>query len=123
MGWGILVSQREQWSAGNLVTPTEYHDPDCYVAFYCNTGDEAFGPLTTARGSPAYVKQQFYEHWPEACRVVVGREVDPRSIDHNMLYRLTYLTVLLGGIEAYQTREEYNEMWGGDNEVWGVEEE
>tara|TARA_R100001510_G_scaffold12367_1_gene9616 strand:- start:10904 stop:11269 length:366 start_codon:yes stop_codon:yes gene_type:complete len=121
MGWGILVSQREQWSAGSLVTPTDYHDPDCYVAFYCNTGDEAFGPLTTARGSPAYVKQEFYRHWDDACREVVGHPIDPRRFnnpaDYSLLYQIIYLTILLGGIEAYQTREEYDEMFpGGEDE-------
>jgi len=103
MGWGILVSQRD------------YHDDDCYVAFYCNTGDEAFGPLTTARGSPAYVKQQFYEHWDDACREVLGNPVDPRTFNdvrgYSVLYQIAYLTILLGGIEAYQTREEYDEMF------------
>ncbi len=109
MGWGILASQRD------------YHDPDCYVAFYCNTGDEAFGPLTTARGSPAYVKQEFYKHWEDACREVVGHPIDPRRFnnpaDYSLLYQIIYLTILLGGIEAYQTREEYDEMFpGGEDE-------
>lgn len=110
MAWGILASQRDG-----------YNDPDCYVAFFCNTGDEAFGPLTTARGSPAYVKQQFYEHWEDACREVVGYPIDPRTFNdvqgYSLLYQITYLTILLGGIEAYQTREEYDEMFnGGEDE-------
>ena len=110
MGWGILASQYDG-----------YHDPDCYVAFYCNTGDEAFGPLTTARGSPNYVKQQFYKHWEDACREVVGHPIDPRTFNnaqgYSLLYQITYLTILLGGIEAYQTREEYDEMFpGGEDE-------
>ena len=108
MGWGILVSQRD------------YDDDDCYVAFYCNTGDEAFGPLTTARGSPAYVKQQFYEHWDDACCAVLGTPVDPRTFsgraDYSVLYQIAYRTILAAGIEAYQTWEEYNEMFNGGEE-------
>ena len=100
MGWGVLVS------------PRDYDDDDCYLAFYCNTGDEAFGPLTGVTGSPGYVKTAFYRAWPEACRAVVGREVDPRSIDSFTLERLTYLTVLTAGVQTYQTAEEYNELWG-----------
>mgnify|MGYP003132753173 FL=1 len=104
MGWGILVSQRD------------YDDDDCYVAFYCNTGDEAFGPLETARGSPIFIKRQFYEHWPEACRAVLGSEVDPRGQSPDMLHRLVYLTFLIGGIGSYHTKEEYNEIWAGEEE-------
>ena len=111
MGWGVLVS------------PRDYDDDDCYLAFYCNTGDEAFGPLFGVTGSAQHVKTAFYRAWPEACRAVIGREVDPRSVDPNMLHRLTYLTVLFAGVESYQTLAEYNEMWGGDNELWGGEQE
>ncbi len=36
---------------------------------------------------------------------------------YSLLYQITYLTILLGGIEAYQTREEYDEMFpGGEDE-------
>ena len=52
MGWGVLVSQRD------------YDDDDCYLAFYCNTGDEAFGPLFGVTGSAQHVKTAFYRAWP-----------------------------------------------------------
>ena len=108
MGWVILASPRGDYD-------------DCYVAFACNTGDEAFGPLTSARGTPAHVKNQFYDHWEEACREVIGHPIDPRTLnsrgDYSLLYQIAYLTVVLGGIETYQTREEYDEMFnGGEDE-------
>lgn len=104
MGWGVLVS------------PRDYDDDDCYLAFYCNTGDEAFGPLFGVTGSPCYVKTAFYRAWPEACRAVFGSEVDPRGLDSNTLHRLTYLTVLTAGVQSYQTFQEYKEIWGGEEE-------
>lgn len=103
MGWGILVSQRDY--------------DDCYVAFFCNTADEAFGPLLSVRGTPEEVKRAFYANWENACREAWGHPIDPRSCnreDFALLYQITYLTFVLAGIDHHYTREEYDEIFGAE---------
>jgi hypothetical protein len=99
MGWGILASPRD--------------DDDCYVAFFCNTSDEAFGPLLSVRGTPKEVKRAFYANWDNACREVQGSPIDPRSYNP-LLYQISYLTFALAGIDPHYTREEYDEMFGAE---------
>jgi len=102
MGWGILASPRGDYG-------------ECYVAFFCNTGDEAFGPLLSVRGSPEYVKDRFYAEWDNACEELFGHRIDPRSCNNRegyaMLYQVAYLTVVLSGLDPHYTREEYEEIF------------
>jgi hypothetical protein len=96
MGWGLLVSQRRL--AG------------FFVSFYCDTSDQAFGPLLRVNGLRAEtVRGEFDTYWKQACiRMNVG--YDPRTHDMNELYLTAYLTFVMSGIDRNFTEEEWREL-------------
>lgn len=105
MGWGLLVSPRPL--AGY------------FVSFYCDTVDEAFGPLLRVNGRSAEsIRGEFHTYWKRACnRMNVG--YDPRTQESMELYLTAYLTFAMSGIDANFSIEEWEELAHG---FMGVEQ-
>lgn len=101
MGWEILVGNAwDDWKR---------------IVFFCNTADEAFGPVLTVEGYDSdYIKTRFYDAWPQACIEIFGHERDPRSMGpHDDLHQVGRLTLVLAGFDE---REEYDEIYGPEVE-------
>ena len=97
MGWEVLVGQH--WGNWNN------------IVFFCNTSDEAFGPVLSVEGYDCdYIRTRFYDAWPQACVEIYGHERDPRSMGpRGDLYQVGMLTLVHAGLRE---REEYDEMYG-----------
>lgn len=98
MGWGLLVSQNP---LGGF-----------FVSFYCDTTDQAFGPLLRVNGIGAStVRHEFYTYWERACNTMNVRS-DPRTHDMNELHLTAYLTFVMSGIDHNYSEEEWRELAG-----------
>jgi len=109
MGWGVLVSYD--------YTPREPGNVDYYyLACYCNTGDEAFGPIIWVpypRTDGKHldvprIKNEFYHAWMAACKEMHGGERDPRSMDNRTLRATLWLMSVHAG---WRERKEFYEIF------------